>query len=124
MKLVDLVKALGAVVCVTIACNAYSQASDTGTGGDMGASAPMSKKAMRRADRQLDKVVLKAISKALPGVDVTTVFVHARGGDVTLSGSVPEQSQIEVAGQAAKNVQGVKSVSNKLTVLSRSDSGG
>jgi hyperosmotically inducible periplasmic protein len=92
----------------------------------MGASmsAPASKKAMRRADVKLSRTVLRAISNALPGVDATTIDVLSRGGVVTLTGSVPDQSQIDTAGKAAQSVPGVKSVSNKLTVISRSDSAG
>ena len=51
------------------------------------------------------------------GVDVSNIAVRARGGAVTLTGSVPDQGQIDAAGQAAKGVAGVTSVSNKLTVV-------
>jgi osmotically-inducible protein OsmY len=43
--------------------------------------------------------------------------VRARGGAVTLTGTVPDEGQIEAAGAAAKGVAGVTSVSNKLTVM-------
>jgi osmotically-inducible protein OsmY len=52
-----------------------------------------------------------------PGFDVSGVFVKARGGAITLSGSVKDGSQIEQAGEVAKSVQGVTSVSNKLTLF-------
>ncbi|HEY3598320.1 MAG TPA: BON domain-containing protein, partial [Paraburkholderia sp.] len=35
---------------------------------------------------------------------------------VTLTGSVPDQGQIDMAGDSAKGVAGVTSVSNKLNV--------
>jgi len=43
--------------------------------------------------------------------------VRARGGAVTLTGSVPDQSQVDKAGDVAKTVDGVTSVANKLTVV-------
>jgi hyperosmotically inducible protein len=48
---------------------------------------------------------------------VSSISVRARGGAVTLTGSVPEQGQIDAAGDVAKGVAGVTSVSNKLTVV-------
>jgi osmotically-inducible protein OsmY len=48
---------------------------------------------------------------------VSNIAVRARGGAVTLTGSVPDQGQIDAAGEAAKGVAGVTSVSNKLNVM-------
>jgi hyperosmotically inducible periplasmic protein len=42
---------------------------------------------------------------------------------VTLTGWVPHRGQIETAGNAAKSVDGVTDVSNKLTVRTRRSSG-
>jgi hypothetical protein len=44
------------------------------------------------------------------------ILVRARGGTVILQGTVPEQSQVELAGQVAKGVGGVTSVKNALTI--------
>jgi hyperosmotically inducible periplasmic protein len=70
----------------------------------------------KQADRALAKAVRRALSKA-QGFDVSGVFVKARGGAVTLSGSVKDGSQIAQAEQIARSVQGVTSVSNKLTLF-------
>jgi hyperosmotically inducible protein len=45
------------------------------------------------------------------------VYVRARSGAVTLSGSVDTGDQITQAETVAKSVSGVNSVSNKLTLF-------
>jgi osmotically-inducible protein OsmY len=112
MKSVGYLKTLGSVVAMVVACNVYAQASDaTGTTAAPAASATSSKK----ANSQLGRKVRSALAKA-QGVDVSNIAVRARGGAVTLTGSVPNQGQIDAAGAAAKGVAGVTSVSNKLSV--------
>ncbi|EIF33850.1 putative periplasmic or secreted lipoprotein [Burkholderia sp. Ch1-1] len=112
VKTVNLLKALGIALCVATASSVYAQSSDATTSG--GTSAP-SAKTVKKADRSLGLQVRKALSKA-QGFDVSNVFVRARGGVVTLSGSVPDGAQIPQAEEVAKNVTGVKSVNNKLTI--------
>jgi hyperosmotically inducible periplasmic protein len=80
------------------------------------ASAPHASKKATPADRALGKQVRRALAKA-QGFDVSGVFVRARGGDVTLSGSVKSGDQIAQATDIAKSVQGVTSVTNKLTLF-------
>jgi hyperosmotically inducible protein len=113
MKSVDFLKALGGVVAVVIACNTYAQSSDAMASGAMAAP---SAKAMKKENRQLGRKVRGALAKA-QGIDVSSISVRARGGAVTLTGSVPDQGQIDKAGDVAKGVDGVTSVSNKLTVV-------
>jgi osmotically-inducible protein OsmY len=110
VKTVNLLKALGIALCVATASSAYAQSSDAA----MAPAAP-SAKATKSADRKLGLAVRKALSKA-QGFDVSNVFVRSRGGVVTLSGSVPDGSQIPQAEEIAKNVAGVKSVNNKITL--------
>jgi hyperosmotically inducible protein len=98
---------LGAALAVAIP-PAFAQ-NDAAT---TGAPAQSSK----QADRALAKAVRRALSRA-QGFDVSGVFVKARGGAVTLSGSVKDGSQIAQAEQIARSVQGVTSVSNKLTLF-------
>ncbi|WP_144156108.1 BON domain-containing protein [Paraburkholderia sp. BCC1885] len=115
MKSVDFLKALGGVVAVVVACNTYAQSSDaTATTG--ATTAAPSAKTVKKANRKLGYKVRGALAKA-QGIDVSNISVRARGGDVTLTGSVPDQSQIDKAGEVAKGVDGVTSVSNKLTVV-------
>ena len=111
MKTVNLLKALGVALCVATASSAYAQSSDA-----MAPDAPAaSAKSVKQTDRRLGLAVRKALAKA-QGFDVSNVFVRARGGAVTLSGSVPDGAQIPQAEDIAKNVAGVKSVNNKLTI--------
>jgi hyperosmotically inducible periplasmic protein len=112
VKTVNLLKALGIALCVATASSAYAQASDAMTAAP--AAAP-SAKSVKSTDRKLGLTVRKALAKA-QGFDVSNVFVRARGGAVTLSGSVPDGAQIPQAAEVAKNVAGVKSVNNKLTL--------
>jgi hyperosmotically inducible protein len=117
MKTVDFLKALGGVICVAAACNVYAQTSDAdmASGAAATTSAP-SAKMTKQENRKLGRQVRIALSKSKEGIDVSKIDVRARGGAVTLSGTVPDQSQIDAATAAAKSVPGVTSVSNKLSV--------
>ncbi|WP_144138663.1 BON domain-containing protein [Paraburkholderia sp. BCC1884] len=119
MKTVNLLKALGLALCVATASSAYAQASDA----DAAMAPAPSAKTMKKTDRSLGLQVRKALAKA-QGFDVSNVFVRARGGAVTLTGSVPDGAQIPQAEEVAKNVAGVKSVSNKLTIGTQGGGGG
>lgn len=119
MKAVDMLKALGVVLCVAVASSAYAQSSDATP--DSSANAAATKKVTKKVDRKLGLDVRKALSKA-QGFDVSHVYVRARGGAVTLSGTVPDGSQIDQAAEVAKGVAGVTSVTNKITL--RAPSGG
>lgn len=122
VKTLNLLKAFGVAVCVASAANAYAQASDAMASGDM-ATPATNAKATRAADRKLGRDVRRALARA-PGFNVSNVFVRARGGAVTLTGSVPEGGQIQQAADVAKGVAGVKSVSNKITLGVQSGGGG
>ncbi|MEZ0602699.1 BON domain-containing protein [Paraburkholderia sp. IW21] len=115
MKSVDFLKTVGSVVAMVVACNVYAQTSDAAATG-MTAAPAASAKAGKKANSQLGRKVRSVLSKT-QGVDVSNIAVRARGGAVTLTGSVPSQGQIDAAGEAAKGVAGVTSVSNKLTVM-------
>lgn len=86
------------------------------------ADASMSPSAMQApagaatSDRALSRAVRRALSRA-PGFNVSGVFVRARDGAVTLSGTVRSGDQIRQAEDVARSVQGVNSVSNKLTLF-------
>ncbi|MCP3713239.1 BON domain-containing protein [Paraburkholderia sp. CNPSo 3274] len=51
-----------------------------------------------------------------PGLNSMNIHVRVRGGIVTLTGSVPQHSQIARAGNAARSVRGVRAVTNRLTL--------
>ncbi|WP_025602167.1 BON domain-containing protein [Burkholderia sp. WSM2230] len=122
MKTVNLLKALGIALCLATASSAYAQTSDA-TGSGTTASSTSRTKTVKKADRKLGLDVRKALSRT-QGFDVSNVYVRARGGAVTLTGSVPDGAQIPQAEDVAKNVAGVKSVSNKLTVATPNGGGG
>jgi len=111
MKSVNFLKAIGGVAAVVFALNVYAQAASDTT---MAAPAATSSKA---ANRALAKSVRRALAKT-KGLEPTRIYTKAVGGVVTLTGSVPEQGQVDLAGKAAEGVSGVTSVSNKLTVRS------
>jgi hyperosmotically inducible protein len=114
MKKVNYLKALVGAASVVLACSAFAQASNTGAAAT---AAPASAaKAAKHANRQLGRQVRAALAKA-QGVDVSNISVRARGGAVTLTGTVPDQGQIDKAGATAQGVAGVTSVANKLTVM-------
>ncbi|APA86816.1 BON domain-containing protein [Paraburkholderia sprentiae WSM5005] len=69
--------------------------------------------AANKADRKLDSSVNKALARA-DGLDAQNIHVQAKNGEVTLHGSVPEQSQINRATDVASGVKGVTSVKNAL----------
>lgn len=69
-----------------------------------------------KADRALGRAVRRALSKA-QGFDVSGVFVRARDGAVTLSGTVRSGDQIRQAEDVTRSVQGVTSVTNRLTLF-------
>ncbi|WP_233887122.1 BON domain-containing protein [Paraburkholderia flagellata] len=72
-------------------------------------------KAAKAADRKLAANVRKAVTKE-GGVPMANVVVLAKSGVVTLTGSVPEITQIAAAQQRAQDVEGVSQVVNRLTV--------
>ncbi|SIT42834.1 Transport-associated [Paraburkholderia ribeironis] len=113
MKSVGFLKTLGSVVAMVVACNVYAQTNDAATDT---ASPAASTKAGKRANSQLGRKVRGALAKE-QGLDVANIAVRAHGGAVILTGTVPDEGQIEAAETAAKGVVGVKSVSNKLTVM-------
>jgi hyperosmotically inducible periplasmic protein len=114
MKSVSFLKTLGMVVAMVAACNVYAQASDAQTSSTSTAASNI--KAGKRANSQLGRKVRAALHKTR-GLNVSNIAVRARGGAVTLTGTVPDQGQIDAAGEAAKGAAGVTSVSNKLTVM-------
>ena len=59
---------------------------------------------------------VKAALVAEKGVNGMSINVDTVGGRVTLTGRVPDQSQVERATQVATAIEGVKAVDNRLTV--------
>jgi len=122
MKVVDMLKALSVVVCVAVASSAYAQSSDAMATTDA-ASAKAMAKTTKQVNRKLGLDVRRALSKA-QGIDVSNIFVRARGGAVVLSGTVPDGAQIPKAEEVAKGVPGVTSVTNKIGLAAPNGGGG
>jgi osmotically-inducible protein OsmY len=88
------------------------------SGSSVSASNPApSKKSVRVANRAFSKTVQKALFRT-KGLEDTTiaVFGNAKTGHVTLAGQIESDDQEGLAVDAAKKVQGVTSVSSKLTL--------
>jgi len=115
VKTVGILSALCLTAAIAMPVAAYAQASEAMAAPDA-SSATSSKKAVSKADRALARAVRRALSKA-QGFNVSNVYVRARSGAVTLSGSVDTGDQITQAETVAKTVSGVNSVSNKLTLF-------
>jgi osmotically-inducible protein OsmY len=63
---------------------------------------------------------VKAGILAEPGLKVLMIDVDTKDGQVTLTGSADSAANVERAKQIATNVQGVKSVDNRLAVSAKS----
>jgi hyperosmotically inducible protein len=68
-----------------------------------------------RPDSALSRDVSNALRRT-PHLDASGIRVRARRGIVTLTGWVPERRQISLAGNTARSVRGVRSVSNELVI--------
>jgi hyperosmotically inducible periplasmic protein len=119
MKTRHIVHALGASLLVLSIGAAHAQASDAMTASAPAApSAKAGKKQVRAANRTLAKAVRKALYST-KGLVASNITVLARSGVVTLNGTVPEQGQIDLAGQAAQGVSGVTSVKNNVQLYQK-----
>ena len=102
MKARDVLKLLVVVGYVTLTSNVCAQ---TGNAVPITSSPSASSGKATPADKKLARDVREALSK-VPNFNVSNVFVKARGGVVTLSGSVPDGPQIQQAAEVAKGVRG------------------
>ncbi|AFT89674.1 BON domain-containing protein [Paraburkholderia phenoliruptrix] len=115
MKASTAMKMIGGALIVLASLNASAQSSDAAAAPAAAASSAATGKQAKAANRALGRKVRSALAKT-KGVSVANISVRARGGAVTLAGTVPDQSQIDLATQAAQGVAGVTSVKNALTV--------
>jgi osmotically-inducible protein OsmY len=119
MKSFTAMKMIGGALIVLASLNAFAQSSEAAA--PAATTAAPTAKETKAANRALQRKVRGTLAKT-KGVSVANITVRARNGDVTLAGSVPEQSQLELATKAAESVPGVKSVKNALTI--RAEGGG
>ncbi|OLL31981.1 transporter [Burkholderia sp. SRS-W-2-2016] len=127
-------KIIGAMFAVAIATGAtYANAQTGGMPNDASMQPPPPAPAAaagphhsnsnnsRNANRS-DSTLLRDIRQTFtrtPGLNFAAIHVNVHHGAVTLTGTVPQHSQIKRAGDAAHSVRGVRSVKNKLTVRER-----
>ncbi|MFM0297197.1 BON domain-containing protein [Burkholderia sp. WP9] len=104
---------VGSALLVLASLDVHAQSSAAAPAS--GRSYASDAKAVKAADRALQKNVVRALSKT-KGLRATTITVRAHNGVVILEGTVPEQSQVGLATQAAEGVEGVDSVTNALTL--------
>jgi hyperosmotically inducible periplasmic protein len=110
------VRTKGTIAILIASMLAVASISAHAQGGSGSASAAQGKTTTNKAaDRALQKKVRAALAKNKE-VTVSNITVRARGGDVILQGSVPDQDEVEKAEQVAKSVPGVSSVKNALTI--------
>jgi hypothetical protein len=106
--------------CATFA-NAQTDASAPGA-ASAAAQAPGASSQRGPSDSTLVRNVRRAFTRTT-GLNASNIHVQAHDGVISLTGSVPQELQIERAGSAAKSVSGVRDVSNKLTVRTARGSG-
>ncbi|MFM0658387.1 BON domain-containing protein [Paraburkholderia sediminicola] len=109
--------ALGVAIAAA-SISAWSQdgaSAGASAGTAVTASGGMTAKAARQANRALRRKVYAALAKHKE-IDAGNISITAKGGAVTISGTVPDASQINTVVEVAKGVEGVTSMTSKLTV--------
>ena len=99
---------LAAALSVSIGA-VHAQSSDAAPA----ATGKTEKQQERAANHALAKRVRSALYKT-KGLVSSGITVLAKDGVVSLTGTVPEQGQIDLAGKAAQSVSGVTSVQNNV----------
>ena len=86
-------------------------------------AAERAKEQVAKTGQVLDDTAITAAVKAgilaEPGLKVLKIDVDTKDGTVTLTGSVDSPENVQRATQVANNVQGVKSVDNRLAVSAK-----
>ena len=108
MKTIQAIKLAGGALILAASVSAWAQGNDTGT-------APATSQSSKQANHALEKKVRAALVHA-KDIKTENILVRARGGAVTLEGTVPDSSQVDKATQVAQGVAGVTSVKNALTI--------
>ena len=87
-------------------------------------TADRAKEQVAKTGQVLDDTAITAAVKAgiiaEPGLKVLKIDVDTKDGQVTLTGSADSPENVQRATQVASNVQGVKSVDNRIAVSSKS----
>ncbi|MFM0172054.1 BON domain-containing protein [Paraburkholderia sediminicola] len=107
----NLVKLIGVTVCIALfSPPTFAQQDDSTSQSQVNV-----KKQVRTLNRQTEHAVRKQLA-ATKGLSSNGITVVARGGVVTLSGSVPDAPQIQMAEDAAHRAPQVRSVANHIVI--------
>lgn len=118
MKAVQFIKLVSGAAIILGCLDAQAQP-QPGVPAQTASNPAQAEKDTRAANRQLVKDVRRALKDARnQGLRFRNITVRANNGVVTLTGSVPEASQIDLAINTAKGVPGVESVNSRLAVRS------
>ena len=118
MKRANVLKLAACGVFALASIGVWAQSGQTApasTGSANAASAGIDAKAAKRANRELARQVRTTIAKE-KSINAANISVKAKGGAVTLYGTVPAASQIDTATAIAKTVPGVTSVKNQIVI--------
>jgi hyperosmotically inducible periplasmic protein len=113
-------KALAGALAVLLSSAAFAQ-NASAPAGDNATPTKAQMRAEMRADRAANHALAKKVHEALYKVkdlndtDIA-VFANTRTGKVILAGTIIDESQDQIAQDAASKVPGVQSVSSKLTL--------
>lgn len=116
MKFDELIKTAATIGVIFVAASsAFAQPVSSAAGAT---SSAVPAQSQRAADKALAKQVLKTLAR-VKGLDSTGIFVKSVDGNVTLSGVVPDASQIPLAVQSVRKITGVKSVRDAIRLQDR-----
>ncbi|NIE58130.1 MULTISPECIES: BON domain-containing protein [unclassified Burkholderia] len=120
-----LAAALLTATCWTVAAHAQPDAASAAVqasaeaavqaSAQVPASTDLSPAQRKAADRKLKRRVSTALARTR-NLNVTRILLRVRDGGVTLSGSVTDTNQVNLAAEVARRVDGVASVSNLLRI--------
>ncbi|MDH6146272.1 hyperosmotically inducible protein [Paraburkholderia sp. WSM4179] len=114
MNISNASRIIGAMLIAAIASGADYANAQPGVGAVAQRVAASGSPPRPRPDTSIVRDVRRALRR-VPDMDDSEIHIRASHGIVTLTGSVPESWQISRAGNAARSVLGVKSVTNRLT---------
>ncbi|MGF6612906.1 hyperosmotically inducible protein [Paraburkholderia sp. WSM4175] len=118
MNISNASRIIGAMLIAAIASGADYANAQPGVSATAGAVAQRVAASGSPPRPRPDTSIVRDVRRALrrvPDMDDSEIHIRASHGIVTLTGSVPESWQISRAGNAARSVLGVKSVTNRLT---------
>lgn len=109
-------RTLFAAALIACAGNAMAQSASASADGVVpSASTAATTKASKAADRKLAHRVATALERTR-GLNAARILVKVRDGHVTLNGSVTDNEQVSLAADAARQVDGIKTVENFVRV--------